>query len=122
MKALNGFKNHHSDNLTGDVPELLKAVVDLDRQFRIVEDSLGTQFTRMNEKLAGIDDEMKKNQKRFVGIEDEVQMIRTETVRTNMRLETMEMELKSIHKELSHKSDLIIGKFNQVIELLSRIT
>jgi hypothetical protein len=122
MKAINGLKAHYVDSRTTDISELTKTVIDLDRQSRMMEETLGTQCAQMNEKLALIDDTARKNQRRFISVEEDIRLIRTETARTNLRLETIETEIKNVHKEFSQKSDLIIGKFNQIIELLRRST
>ncbi|MCP4753640.1 MAG: DUF3450 domain-containing protein [Proteobacteria bacterium] len=121
MNALKELRKIDVDTKSEEIAGLIQAVFDLDKQTHELDSAFGSQFLQLNNTSNQINDELKRSYKKFVSLEDDMKFVRTEIMKSNYRLDALETELKSLRKDYNKKSESMIGQFNQIINLLTKI-
>ncbi len=107
-----------SDDLSG----LAKSVFDLDQRYRELNGSLATYLPKLSETTSEINENITKNNKHFLNSENDIGSLKTEVLKANFRLDSLENEINSIRKDLNNKTELMIGKLSQMVDLLTKIS
>lgn len=103
-------------------PESLdEAVFEMESNARQFNGSISNHIALISNSTNEIRDELIKENRSLNSMEGDLGMLKNEVLKSNFRLDTLEMELKNFRKDFNSKTDFMIAKFNQMVDLLAKI-
>lgn len=111
-----------SDLHTDEISGMVKSVFDLDQRYQELNNTFATYLPKLNDTVSEISEGLTKNNKHFLNLENDISVLKTEVLKANFRLDALESEITHFRKDHNSKTEIMIGKLSQMVDLLTKIS
>ncbi len=98
-----------------------KVMIALGQRSEMLSDTFSSHMVPISNSIFEISEEIKKENKKLQNLESDLNIVKTEALKVNFRLDSLETEVKRLRKDFNNKTDHVLEKFNIMIELLSKM-